>query len=128
YVPDGIAVARWVLAQARGRVAFYDIDTPVTLTALERGSPTYIARELIPRFDLYLSFTGGPILRRLEREYGARRARALYCSVDPEAYFPEPVPPSWDLGYLGTYASDRQPALQRLLLEPAEAWPEGRFI
>jgi spore maturation protein CgeB len=121
-------VARWALAQARGRVAFYDIDTPITLAALERGAPTYISRELIPQFDLYLSFTGGPILRRLESEYGARRARALYCSVDPEAYFPEPTAPSWDLGYLGTYACDRQPALQRLLLEPAGAWPEGRFI
>lgn len=128
YVPDGVAVAHWALAQARGRVAFYDIDTPVTLAALERGTPTYISRELIPQFDLYLSFTGGPILRRLEHEYGARRARALYCSVDPEAYFPEPAEPAWDLGYLGTYASDRQPALQRLLLEPAGTWPEGRFI
>src|SRR5690606_5375116 len=105
YVPDGIAVAGWALAQTRGSVAFYDIDTPVTLAALEQSSPTYLSRELIPRFDLYLSFTGGPILRRLESQYGARRARALYCSVDPAAYFPEPAEPIWDLGYLGTYAS-----------------------
>ena len=31
YVPDGVAVAEWALATARWLVAFYDIDTPVTL-------------------------------------------------------------------------------------------------
>ncbi len=28
YVPDGIAIAEWVTAQAQGVTAFYDIDTP----------------------------------------------------------------------------------------------------
>jgi spore maturation protein CgeB len=32
------------------------------------------------------------------------------------------------LGYLGTYSPDRQPALDELLLAPAEAWKEGRFV
>ena len=32
-----------------------------------------------------------------------------------------------DLGYLGTYSADRQPKLERLLLEPARRWPAGRF-
>lgn len=128
YVPDGVAVADWALSKARGWVAFYDIDTPVTLAALQRGNSEYIAARLIPRFDLYLSFTGGSTLTRLERQFGARRARALYCSVDPQQYFPEPEPARWDLGYLGTYAADRQPMLERLLSEPALRWPEGRFV
>ena len=34
YVPDGIAVAELVLRTAGGLIAFYDIDTPVTLAAL----------------------------------------------------------------------------------------------
>ena len=33
----------------------------------------------------------------------------------------------WQLGYLGTYSSDRQPALESLLISPAKEWPEGRF-
>ena len=37
YVPDGIAVGRWAISAARGVVAFYDIDTPVTLASLARG-------------------------------------------------------------------------------------------
>ena len=127
-VPDGIEVCDWVLRHANGLVAFYDIDTPVTLAALDGGGSPFIAAELIPRFDLYLSFTGGPTLTRLEREFGARRARALYCSVDPELYAPDGRTPQHDLGYLGTYAADRQPALGRLLIEPARQWPQGRFV
>lgn len=128
YVPEGIAIADWVLDEARGLVAFYDIDTPVTLAALDSGDCAYLSRESIPRFDLYLSFTGGPTLERLESVFGARRARALYCSVDPQAYYPQPRDLRWDLGYLGTYAEDRQPALERLLMQPAGAWTTGRFV
>jgi spore maturation protein CgeB len=51
----------------------------------------------------------------------------LYCSVDPDMYHPCPEPIAWDLGYLGTYSPDRQPALDSLMLEPARLWPEGRF-
>ena len=81
----------------------------------------------MPRFDLYLSFTSGPTLQRLERRFGARRARALYCSVDPRAYRPVHVPRRWDLGYLGTYDEERQPAVERLLLDPARRLPSVRF-
>jgi spore maturation protein CgeB len=55
-------------------------------------------------------------------------ARPLYCSVDPELYYPESVAVRWDLGYMGTYSDDRQPALSRLLIETARAWREGRFV
>ena len=128
YVPDGVRVGEWVTRVARGATAFYDIDTPVTLAKLERGDHQYLTPALIPRFDVYLSFTGGPTLRRIERRYGARAARALYCSVDPSLYFPEPCESRWDLGYMGTYSDDRQPTLERLLLEPARHAPRDRFV
>ena len=128
YVPEGIAVGEWVTAQARGVTAFYDIDTPVTLAQLSNGGADYISKALIPRYDLYLSFTGGPTLERLEREFGARMARPLYCSVDPEQYAPEDADPSWDLGYLGTYSDDRQRSLTELMLEPARGLRDHRFV
>ena len=124
YVPEGVAVGRWAQETARGPVAFYDIDTPVTLAKLAKGDFEYLAPELIPDYDLYLSFTGGPTLRRLEAEYGAPVAHALYCSVDPDLYEPTGEAPRWDLGYLGTYSDDRQPVLDRLLLEPARRRPD----
>ncbi|MBV9891394.1 MAG: glycosyltransferase, partial [Rhizobacter sp.] len=60
-------------------------------------------------------------------EFGSPAARVLYCSVDPELYFPESRRIEWDLGYLGTYSADRQPTVDSLLLKPARAWSEGRF-
>ena len=54
-------------------------------------------------------------------------ARALYCSVDPQLYYPEECNQAWILGYMGTYSDDRQPILENLLLEPARQWKEGRF-
>jgi len=128
YVPEGIEVGQWVTAHACGVTAFYDIDTPVTLAKLGNGGADYISKPLIPRYDLYLSFTGGPTLDRLEREFGARMARALYCSVDPEQYAPTRADPAWDLGYLGTYSDDRQPSLTRLLLDPARGLHDHRFV
>ena len=128
YVPEGVAVGEWVVATADGVTAFYDIDTPVTLAKLQRGACDYVSPELIPQYQLYLSFTGGPTLRRLERELGSPCARPLYCSVDPTLYRPLDVPEEWDLGYLGTYSPDRQPGLESLLLEPAMRQPASRFI
>ncbi len=128
YVKDGVAVGAWVLKNARGVTAFYDIDTPITMAKLAAGDHEYISAPLIARYELYLSFTGGPILRRIETQYGSPRARALYCSVDPSLYFPEAADCQWDLGYLGTYSPDRQPGLDRLLLEPARQCHEARFV
>jgi spore maturation protein CgeB len=128
YVPEGVAVGEWVTSLAKGLKAFYDIDTPVTLAKLERGDIDYLSYDLIPRYDLYLSFTGGPTLRRLEQEYGSPMARPLYCSVDPSHYYPEESGAKWDLGYLGTYSADRQPKLESLMLDPARRWREGRML
>jgi spore maturation protein CgeB len=130
YVPDGIALA-WLLRGWARHLAFYDIDTPVTLTALERGDCTYLDSEVIRLFDLYLSFTGGPALQHLQTRHGARAARALFCAADPELYSPAAAAgavPRWDLGYLGTYSADRQAKLERLLIEPAWLLPARRFV
>ncbi|MDB6125613.1 MAG: glycosyltransferase, partial [Pedosphaera sp.] len=105
----------------------YDIDTPVTLARLARSDIDYLTQSLIPKYHLYLSFTGGPILDCLEKQYGSPMARPLYCSVDPTLYYPETHTLKWDLGYMGTYSDDRQPTLERLILEPARSWSKGRF-
>ena len=128
YVPDGIEIGHWVTRKAKGITAFYDIDTPVTLAKMERGDCDYLQPELVPFYRLYLSFTGGPILRQIEDQYGSRGARPLYCSVDPGVHYPRRQQPVWDLGYLGTYSTDRQPPLERMLCETASQWQQGRFV
>lgn len=126
YVPDGSAIIDWITSQAQGITAFYDIDTPVTLARLDKGLD-YISAPLIPRFDIYLSFSGGPVPAMIEDGYGSPMARALYCSADLSIYRPQPTGIKWSLGYLGTYSDDRQPQLQELLLAPAEQLSSERF-
>ena len=128
YVPDGKAVIDWALATARGTVAFYDIDTPITLRQIADETCAYLARQQIPRLALYLSFADGPTLETLTRDLGAQAAKALYCSVDPEIYTPRPGAKEWDLGYLGTYSPDRQPGLEAMLLDVARRAPAMRFV
>lgn len=128
YVPQGAAIVDRLLARRPRFLGYYDIDTPVTLAALAKGDTEYLRAGQIADFDACFSFTGGPTLQRLERTFGARRAVALHCSVDPERYHPQNVPIRWDLGYLGTYSEDRQPGLERFLLSPARAMPDRRFV
>ena len=125
YVSDGVEIGEWA-CQTAPRTAFYDIDTPVTLAKLARGDFEYLAPDLIGRYDLYLSFSGGPTLNTLQ-QMGSPRARALFCSVDPALYFPEAIEIATDLNYLGTYSPDRQPTLGELLIEPARALPAQKF-
>lgn len=127
YVPEGAEVGEWVLSTAQGTTGFYDIDTPVTLAKLARGDFAYLHPRQIPRYDVYLSFTGGPTLTRLMREFGSPLALPLYCSVDHHAYQPSDAEPHVDLSYMGTYSEDRQAALEQLLIEPARRAPQLRF-
>ncbi|HVG27060.1 MAG TPA: glycosyltransferase [Acidobacteriaceae bacterium] len=131
YFPDAMAATRALAERARCPVLFYDIDTPITMAQLRaKGGTEYLEAGLIREYSAYLSFTGGPTLRELEERFGARRAVAFYCSVDPELYHPTPVREEFrcDLSYLGTYAADRQPKLMGLLNEVAAASQEQRFI
>jgi spore maturation protein CgeB len=128
YVPDGIEVGEWVIRTAGGAVAFYDIDTPVTLASLRAGKCAYLSKELIEKYPFYLSFSGGPVLKVLRSKYGAPSPHAFYCSADPTAYYPDHQKRRWSLGYLGTYSVDRQPRVERLLLEPARRIKHSSFV
>ncbi len=127
FVPEGVEVGGWVADHARGAVAFYDIDTPVTIAKLRAGDAEYLNPELVGRYDLYLSFTAGPALGILREEFAARQPEPFYCFVDPDAYPRLRVPERWALNYLGTYSAGRQPAVQELLLAPARRLGERRF-
>lgn len=130
YFPDGIAAAAEVLSSNVPAKAFYDIDTPITVAKLGAGDEDYIRRDQVPGFDLYFSFTGGPILRALETKFRARRAVPLYCSFDPDRYRLSAMDKRFrcHLSYMGTYAPDRQTKLEELLCKPARKLPQKSFI
>lgn len=132
YCPDAKAAAALLRAQAPGALrVFYDLDTPVTLARLEAGEAVdYLPDSGLRDFDLVLSYTGGAALDELRDRLGAQRVAALYGHVDPLAHRPAPRYErfSADLSYLGTYAADRQPALESLFVEPARRRPAQRFV
>jgi spore maturation protein CgeB len=130
YVPEGARINDDVLAVGRPLHLFYDLDTPVTLAALENGGADYLRRDQIGEFDLYLSFTGGGILTELEQRWQARRAVPLYGCVDPDAYIRESPRTEFlcDLSYMGTYSADRQDRLEELFLEPAKLCAQRQFV
>jgi spore maturation protein CgeB len=69
-------------------------------------------------------------LRRLATLLKARHVAPLYGSVDPAIHQPAEAMPEFtaDLSYLGTYATDRQDALEELLIEPARLADSKRFV
>ncbi len=131
YCPDALAATRLLEANPAIMRCFYDLDTPVTLARLHGGEPVdYLGPDGLAPFDLVLSYTGGPALSALRQRLGARRVVPLYGWVDPALY--RPMPPRADISglltYLGTYAADRQAALERLLVAPARVLASERFV
>lgn len=128
YCPDA-AEATALLLDSRALRVFYDLDTPVTLARLEAGEPVdYIGPGGLGDFDLVLSYTGGAALDALRTRLGARHVAPLYGSADPALHCPAQGRRDHALSYLGTYAEDRQAALEALFLEPARRRPAHRFV
>ena len=130
YFPDGQQAIADVLDSRVPAKTFYDIDTPITVSQLrEMGETDYLRADQIPGFDVYFSFTGGPMLREIEALFGAKRAAPLYCSFDPGEYRKFGVNQRFacDFSYMGTYAPDRQPKIDELLCEPARRLPGMKF-
>ncbi len=110
---------------------FYDLDTPITLATLEaREHVPYLGPNGLRDYELVLSFTGGSALSQLQSRLGARRVAPLYGHADPELHRPTAPVDRYraDLSYLGTYAADRQAALERLFIAPARSRPALRFV
>lgn len=131
YCPDALGATELIKDSAARLAVFYDLDTPVTLDRLDAGEAVnYIGPSGLRDYDLVLSYTGGKALDELGRRLGARRVATLYGSVDPDVHRPAEPDPCFaaDLSYLGTYAADRQPTLEALLIEPARRLPDQRFL
>ncbi len=133
YCPDGVAAGDLVLEAPRALRVFYDLDTPVTLARLRDGAGAplaYIGPRGLVDYDLALSYTGGAALEDLGLLTGARKVVPLYGHVDPERHYPGQAEPRYraHLSYVGTYAADRQQALQRLFIDPARRRPDLRFV
>lgn len=131
YCPDALE-AEALLGDAHVPLrCFYDLDTPITLARLDAGEAVpYIGPNGLAEYDLVLSYTGGAALDLLRTRLGAKDAVPIHGSVDPHSHSPAGPRPEFGalLSYLGTYAEDRQAALERLFIEPARRLPAERFV
>ncbi len=130
YLPEGARISEELLGLEAPLHVFYDLDTPITLNRMQSADLDYLRADLIPQFDLYLSFTGGNILQTLERDLGARRAKPLYGCVDPDIYVRVPRERRFacDLSFMGTYAPDRAGCIRNLFVAAAERMPGQDFL
>jgi spore maturation protein CgeB len=132
YCPDAIA-ATALIADSGGAAlpVFYDMDTPVTLENIRAGRDVaYLGPRGLRDFDLVLSYTGGASLHELQALLGARRVDTLYGHVDPAVHHRVAPQPNYRcaLSYLGTYAADRQAAVEDLFIVPARQRPQDDFL
>lgn len=130
YCPDALPARAEILEASRPLAVFYDLDSPVTVAAARDGKLLqYLDARGLRDYDLVLSYAGGPTLHALQKILHARNAHSLYGHVDPALH--RPVPPAAayrsDLCWLGTYAEDRQRALEALFVDAARARPRARF-
>jgi spore maturation protein CgeB len=131
FCPDAGHASSLVLASDVAVKAYYDMDTPLTLDGLSHGErPAYIPEHGLGEFDVVLSYSGGRSLGQLQSLLGARYVAPLYGSVDPSVH--HPVEPQSrfesDLSYLGTYAANRNEALDTFFMEAARRRPSLKFL
>lgn len=131
YCPDGMPATQLLMdSDAAAVKVFYDMDTPVTLESLREGREVpYIGPRGLRDFDLVLSYTGGAALQDLQDLLGAASVDTLYGHVDPQVHHSVAPRDAYRcrLSYMGTYAADRQAAVEQLFVEPARRLPQQVF-
>src|SRR5947209_2221585 len=131
YCPDGRAASALIMDAQVPRTLFYDMDTPVTFSRLDRGEEvSYLPAHGLGDFDIILSYTGGKALEELRTRLYARRVAPFYGWVDPANYFPVPATEKFaaEVSYLGTFSEDRQAKLDELFIAPARLLPSRSFV
>lgn len=112
------------LRSPRTRVLFWDVDAPATLERVATD-PEDPFRALIPRYDLVLTYGGGPRVVKAYRTLGARDCVPVYNALDPDIHHPVALDPGLvaDLGFLGNRLPDREARVEEFFFRPARMAP-----
>ena len=108
---------------------FWDVDAPVTLDRV-KNDPRDPFKELIPRYDLILTYGGGEPVVQGYKALGARECVPIYNALDPDTHHPAPAEQRFacDLGLLANRLPDREARIEQFFLAAAEQLPECRFV
>jgi spore maturation protein CgeB len=116
-------------AASRSACVYWDVDAPATLDAIG-GDPQHHLRNVIPRYDIVLTYGGGdPVITAYE-EVGARGCVPIYNALDPATHHPVPADPAYacDLGFLGNRLPDREARVEDFFLRAAALAPNRHFL
>jgi spore maturation protein CgeB len=120
-----------VLARRRSSsiAIFWDVDAPATLDRVHQD-PADPFLQLIPQYDLVLTYGGGDPVVRAYTACGARECVPIYNALDPETHYPVERDPRFraDLGFLGNRLPDREARVEQFFLQAAERLPQHRFL
>jgi spore maturation protein CgeB len=125
------AILEEAVAELEGPEAriFWDVDAPATLSSME-GDAASPLRELVPAYDMVLTYGGGqPVVDRY-LALGARSCTPIYNALDPATHHPEPPRPelACDLAFLGNRLPDREARVEEFFFRVAEALPHRVFV
>jgi spore maturation protein CgeB len=106
-------------------VVFWDVDAPATLERAQ-NDPDDPFRELIPRYDLILTYGGGEPVIRAYRQLGAADCVPIYNALDPETHFPAAPDRRFEglVGFLGNRMPDRERRVHEFFFQPASRMPD----
>lgn len=126
---DFLAEAVAAMRSPRTAAVYWDVDAPATLDAMA-GDPAHPLRRLIPRFDIVLTYGGGPPVVRDYLSFGARGCLPVYNALDPASHkpvWPEPKLAA-DLTFVGNRLPDREARVERFFLRAARLCPHRSFL
>lgn len=115
--------------RARQLAVFWDVDAPATLDRIARD-PHDPMHDLIPSYDMVLTYGGGDRVLSAYERLGARAVRAIYNALDPDSHYPVPPDPSYagDLAFLGNRLPDREARVGEFFIKAARRAPDCRFL
>lgn len=110
-------------------VVFWDVDAPATLDRVNHSEHDYF-KNLIPQYDLILTYGGGDPVVNAYKKLGARACYPIYNALDPATHHPVPKEDRFeaDLAFLGNRLPDREKRVEEFFLNVAAQLPECRFI
>lgn len=110
-------------------VAFWDVDAPATLERVE-NNPHDQFLELVPKYDLILTYGGGKPVCDAYTAIGASECVPIYNALDPTTHHPVAAEKRFegDLGFLGNRLPDREKRVEEFFLKVAGMLPDKKFL
>lgn len=117
------------LRNGSNMIVFWDVDAPATLERMHSHANDPF-RSQVGKYDLVLTYGGGPPVIDAYERFGARRCVPIYNALDPSTHFPVPADERFSgaLGFLGNRLPDREARVHEFFLKPAVLLPEKKFV